>query len=50
MFHGDIVEMGKTADVLFQPQSDYTRTLLAAVPAVDAAEEARHTAERAAHG
>lgn len=41
MFHGDIVEIGKTADVLFSPTSDYTRALLDAVPAVDSSEEAR---------
>ncbi len=39
MYHGEIVETGKTADVLFHPKSDYTRALIAAVPAVDAAEE-----------
>ena len=39
MYQGEIVEIGKTADVLFQPRSDYTRALIAAVPAVDAAEE-----------
>ncbi|UXT85234.1 nickel ABC transporter ATP-binding protein NikE [Agrobacterium tumefaciens] len=39
MYRGEIVEMGKTSDVLFNPTSDYTRALIAAVPALDTAEE-----------
>ena len=32
MFNGEIVEMGSVADVIDNPQHEYTRTLLAAVP------------------
>lgn len=40
MYQGEFVEIGKTSDVLFSPQSDYTKALIEAVPAVDATEEA----------
>lgn len=39
MFNGKIVEMGPTDDVLSRPQSEWTRTLIEAVPSVDAEEE-----------
>lgn len=32
LHHGEVVEAGRTADVLAAPQSEYGRTLLAAVP------------------
>jgi peptide/nickel transport system ATP-binding protein len=32
MYHGKIVEHGKTQDILQHPQEDYTKALLAAVP------------------
>jgi ABC-type oligopeptide transport system ATPase subunit len=32
MYNGEIVEMGKVADVIDRPQHEYTRKLLAAVP------------------
>ncbi|MBA4742958.1 MAG: ABC transporter ATP-binding protein, partial [Azoarcus sp.] len=35
MHAGRIVERGRTADVLADPQDEYTRTLLAAVPRLD---------------
>ncbi len=33
MYNGEIVEMGEVGDVIDNPQHEYTRTLLAAVPA-----------------
>ena len=35
MFAGEIVEIGRAADVLAAPQHAYTKRLIAAVPAVD---------------
>jgi peptide/nickel transport system ATP-binding protein len=35
MYHGKIVEYGKTQDILQHPQEDYTKALLAAVPKLD---------------
>ena len=32
MFKGELVETGRTADVLGNPQADYTRRLLASIP------------------
>lgn len=32
MYRGSIVETGETEQVMRQPQHDYTRTLLAAIP------------------
>ncbi|TPW27892.1 ABC transporter ATP-binding protein [Martelella alba] len=37
MYKGEIVEQGLTADILRNPQQDYTRRLLAAVPDIDEA-------------
>jgi peptide/nickel transport system ATP-binding protein len=34
LYHGRIVEQGRTADVLADPQHDYTKALLAAVPRI----------------
>jgi len=36
MYKGEIVEQGKTADVLREPQHEYTRQLLSAVPDIEA--------------
>jgi peptide/nickel transport system ATP-binding protein len=33
MYHGEMVETGPVADVIDNPRHEYTRTLLAAVPA-----------------
>jgi peptide/nickel transport system ATP-binding protein len=41
MYQGEIVEVGDVAEVLLDPQHDYTKTLLAAVPSME-----RHAAER----
>ena len=35
MYAGEVVERGKTADVLGNPQHPYTKALLASVPHVD---------------
>lgn len=35
LYHGDLVELGKADDILSAPSSDYTRTLLAAVPTLE---------------
>ncbi|HWK67748.1 MAG TPA: ABC transporter ATP-binding protein [Rhizobiaceae bacterium] len=40
MYHGDLVEIGTADDILGRPQSDYTKTLLAAVPSIDGADAA----------
>jgi|TARA_B100001167_G_scaffold185672_1_gene146117 peptide/nickel transport system ATP-binding protein len=36
MYHGALVEQGAASDVLFAPQHDYTKALLAAIPRLDA--------------
>jgi len=45
MYQGEIVEQGSTRDILTRPQHDYTRRLLAAVPAFGEAGTARAPAE-----
>ncbi|MBK8197722.1 MAG: ABC transporter ATP-binding protein [Acidobacteria bacterium] len=35
MRHGEIVEQGKTDDIFYSPQHEYTKMLLAAVPRID---------------
>jgi peptide/nickel transport system ATP-binding protein len=35
LYHGEIVEVGDVNQVLLDPQHDYTRTLLAAVPSIE---------------
>ncbi|WP_152486496.1 ABC transporter ATP-binding protein, partial [Nocardiopsis lucentensis] len=42
----EIVEMGDSDSVYEDPQSEYTRQLLAAAPVLDADEARRHRAER----
>ena len=37
MYHGKLVEEGSTQQVFDSPQQDYTRSLLAAIPGVNAA-------------
>ncbi|PRX06589.1 UNVERIFIED_ORG: peptide/nickel transport system ATP-binding protein [Martelella mediterranea] len=51
MYKGEIVEQGLTADILRNPQQDYTRRLLAAVPDIDRAppERAGDQPERTDH-
>ncbi|MBB4105477.1 ABC transporter ATP-binding protein [Allorhizobium borbori] len=39
MYKGEIVEQGLTRDILSNPQHDYTKRLLSAVPDIDAAPE-----------
>ncbi len=39
MYKGEIVEQGVTRDILTNPQHDYTKRLLSAVPDIDAAPE-----------
>ncbi len=39
MSHGHLVEVGKTADIVTNPQDEYTRRLLAAVPVPDPEEQ-----------
>ncbi|MDA8439759.1 MAG: ABC transporter ATP-binding protein [Propionibacterium sp.] len=39
MSHGHLVEVGDTADIVTNPQDDYTRRLLAAVPVPDPEEQ-----------
>ena len=47
LHHGRIAEQGRTADVLGDPQDDYTRRLIASLPVPDPVEQA---ARRAARG
>ncbi|WP_319517470.1 ABC transporter ATP-binding protein [uncultured Martelella sp.] len=51
MYKGEIVEQGLTVDILRNPQQDYTRRLLAAVPDIDRAppERAGDRPERTDH-
>jgi len=35
MYHGSLVELGDTEQIIHAPRHDYTRTLLAAVPSLD---------------
>ncbi len=44
MYRGRVVEMGDTETVCTQPQHDYTRALLSAVPVADPASAARASA------
>ena len=37
MYRGEIVEIGATLDVMERPQHPYTRSLLAAIPRIEAA-------------
>ncbi len=46
MQHGQLVEIGPRAQVLNDPQDDYTRRLIAAVPIPDPAEQHRRREER----
>jgi ABC-type oligopeptide transport system ATPase subunit len=43
---GRILEIGPRAQVLGDPQQDYTRQLIAAVPVPDPVEQRRRRAER----
>ncbi|MGI6878114.1 ABC transporter ATP-binding protein [Microbacterium sp. gxy059] len=46
LHRGEIVEQGRTADVLGSPQDPYTRRLIASLPVPDPAEQARRRTER----
>jgi len=46
MHEGRIVEQGPAEQIYTQPQSDYTRALLAAVPVADPERMQRRKAER----
>ncbi len=35
MYHGNLVELGETEQIVHAPRHDYTRRLLAAVPSLD---------------
>ena len=48
MQHGKLVELGPRDQVLGNPQEDYTKRLIAAVPVPDPEEQARRRAERGA--
>ncbi|MET0952400.1 MAG: dipeptide ABC transporter ATP-binding protein, partial [Aeromicrobium sp.] len=48
MQHGRLVEIGPRDQVLGNPQEDYTKRLIAAVPVPDPEEQARRRAERGA--
>jgi ABC-type oligopeptide transport system ATPase subunit len=37
MHHGKIVEFGDSEEVFNNPQNDYTKSLLAAIPRIDSA-------------
>ena len=41
LHHGTIAEEGHTADVLGNPQNDYTKRLLASLPVPDPVEQAK---------
>ena len=46
MHHGELVEMGSTAQILSDPLDPYTKRLLAAVPVPDPEEQASRRAQR----
>ena len=46
MHHGELVEMGTTAQILSDPRDPYTKRLLAAVPVPDPEEQAIRRAQR----
>ncbi|MCL2736159.1 MAG: ABC transporter ATP-binding protein [Propionibacteriaceae bacterium] len=48
MHHGELVELGTREQVLRDPQQDYTRELIAAVPLPDAEEQGKRRAVRRA--
>ena len=54
MYHGELVETGTAGDVLFNPQADYTRALIAAIPPsqkkIDRFAVVSHTQDSAARG
>ncbi len=41
MYLGEIVEFGATRDIFANPQHDYTRSLLAAIPSLDPDQRSR---------
>ena len=46
LYHGKLVELGSTDQVVHHPQDDYTRRLVAAVPVPDPAEQRRRREAR----